>query len=74
MFHSSVNTKSCGADKLDAEIEYEGGDTSRDVKISSSGDIQYLTFVPVEEGTARVKITLHGEHVRGKKDVTLHVY
>ncbi|KAK3776304.1 hypothetical protein RRG08_039892 [Elysia crispata] len=59
-----VNTENAGEDKLEAEIEYEGGQRSTDVKVTSKGGIQYLAFNPSAEGRVLAKITMHGENIK----------
>ena len=66
ILYPSVNTENAGEDKLEAEIEYEGGQRSTDVKVTSKGGIQYLAFNPSAEGRVLAKITMHGENIKGE--------
>ncbi|RUS89528.1 hypothetical protein EGW08_002716 [Elysia chlorotica] len=60
-----VNTKGAGKEDIHVEIEYEGGQRSTDVKVTSKGDIQYLTFKPQAEGRVMAEVTMAGENIRG---------
>ncbi|GFN79028.1 filamin-a [Plakobranchus ocellatus] len=65
----SVNVKNCGSQEVDVELQQDGGQSSKDVKISPSGDMRYLTLTPCIEGKVRVKVTMHGENIRGSPKV-----